>query len=162
LRLGFQAASVKAVTRATPHPDPRCYLPFRPAHAAFSQCGTVLPSYEEKILNAEEKPKENLIMATTTTSGFLLPASPIAVPAHGLHSPRPRRISREAGRALEMLAHAIEYLADEYVHHGSQLEGSEAQVRAMQILMALNREIYSECPETPTIEERVAAIFRRR
>jgi hypothetical protein len=36
---------------------------------------------------------------------------------------RTRRISPEAGRALEILGHAIEYLIDEYVHETKRLVG---------------------------------------
>ncbi len=101
-------------------------------------------------------------MVATATSGFTPQASPIAVPGHGRPSPRPRHISRQAGRALEMLAHAIEYLADEYIHHGRRIEGNEAQIQAMRILMALNRNIYYECPPVPTLAERCMAFFSPR
>ncbi|WP_157439685.1 hypothetical protein [Terracidiphilus gabretensis] len=100
-------------------------------------------------------------MAATTTSSFLLQAAPPAAQALPLHVSRRRRIDRDSGRALEILAHAIEYLADEYVHHGGQLKGSDGQVQAMQILMAANRSIYIACPEIPTLEQRCAAFFKR-
>jgi hypothetical protein len=75
-------------------------------------------------------------------------------------SSRRRRISPDAGRALEILGHAIEYLADEYVHEGKSLSASDPQVRAMQILMALNRQIYFECPVVPTLSERLRKFLR--
>ena len=105
--------------------------------------------------------EENLIMAATTTSSFLLQSAAPAVPALPLHTGRRRRIDPDSGRALEILAHAIEYLADEYVHHGGQLKGSDGEVQAMQILMAANRSIYTACPEIPTLEERCANFLRR-
>ena len=100
-------------------------------------------------------------MGATTTSSFLLQAAEPAVPAYPLHATRRRRIDRDSGRALEILAHAIEYLADEYVHHGGQLKSSDGQVQAMQLLMAANRSIYTACPEIPTLEERCIGLLRR-
>ena len=67
---------------------------------------------------------------------------------------RRRRISFEAGHALELLGHAIEYLTDEYVHAGGDLTVRDPQLEAVQLLMALNRKIYSECPEIPNFGER--------
>jgi hypothetical protein len=70
-----------------------------------------------------------------------------------------RRISPEAGRALEILGHAIEYLTDEYVHEGASFSANDAQLKAVQILMAMNRQIYFECPQVPTFRERWRALF---
>ena len=74
---------------------------------------------------------------------------------------RRRRISPEAGRALEILAHAIEYLADEYVHEGKTFSANDPQLKAVQILMALNRQIYFECPVVPALAERLRLWFFR-
>ncbi len=74
---------------------------------------------------------------------------------------RRRRISPQAGRALEILGHAIEYLTDEFVHDHGRLSAHEPRVEAIQILMARNREIYFDCPEVPTLGERLRAWFRR-
>jgi hypothetical protein len=71
-----------------------------------------------------------------------------------------RRISPEAGRALEILGHAIEYLADEYVHSGRAFSARDPEVQAVQILMALNRQIYFECPVVPTLADRLRAWLR--
>lgn len=101
-------------------------------------------------------------MATsTTTSRFVLQSTAPAISARHLPSPRRRRITQQAGRALEILGHAIEYLADEFVEHGGDLSGDDSQVQAMQILMSLNRAIYYDCPEIPTFGERCAAFLRR-
>jgi hypothetical protein len=100
-------------------------------------------------------------MVATTTSGFLLRSAAPVAPAHRLLSARQRRIDRASGRALEILSHAIEYLADEYVYHGGQLTGSDGELHAMQILAMLNREIYAACPEVPTFNERCTAFVRR-
>ena len=61
-----------------------------------------------------------------------------------------RRIDAQSGRALEILGHAIEYLTDEYVHEAKQLSAHDPQVEAIQVLMALNRKVYFECPVVPT------------
>jgi hypothetical protein len=100
-------------------------------------------------------------MVATTTSSFLSRAAAPVAPVHRLPSIRRRRIDRESGRALEILGHAIEYLADEYLQHGGRLAGSDGEVQAMQLLMTLNREIYAACPEIPTFAERCTALLRR-
>ena len=71
----------------------------------------------------------------------------------------PRRITREAGQALEILGHAIEYLTDEYVHDARELSASDPQIQAIQLLMALNRQIYYECEVAPGFSERLRDFF---
>jgi hypothetical protein len=66
------------------------------------------------------------------------------------------------GRALEILGHAIEYLSDEFAHAGGSLSAHNAQVEAVQLLMAVNRQIYFECPEAPSMGERWRAMLRGR
>ena len=100
-------------------------------------------------------------MGATTTSSFVLKAAVPDEPAYPTAVNRPRRIDRESGRALEILAHAIEYLADEYVHNGGQLKSSDGEVQAMLILMAANRGIYAACPVVPTFAERCMNLLRR-
>jgi hypothetical protein len=70
-----------------------------------------------------------------------------------------RRISPEAGHALEILGHAIEYLSDEFVHAGGSLTAHDAQVEAVQLLMGINRQIYFECPVVPSFGERCLALL---
>jgi hypothetical protein len=70
-----------------------------------------------------------------------------------------RRISPDAGRALEILGHAIEYLTDEFVHAGGPLSASDSHLEAVQLLMAVNRQIYFACPEVPTLSERLGGLF---
>lgn len=72
---------------------------------------------------------------------------------------RRRRIDRNAGRALEVLGHAIEYLTDEFVHEGGSLFSDRGELEAVQILMALNREVYYECPVVPSLGERVLSLL---
>jgi hypothetical protein len=73
---------------------------------------------------------------------------------------RRRVIDPRSGRALEILGHAIEYLADEFAQEAAELSAADPRVEAIQILMALNREIYFECPVKPTIAERLRALLR--
>jgi hypothetical protein len=114
------------------------------------------------------------IMAASTTTGIFTPAAaekalslasnqisnaaPIATAAVTLPNRR-RRITPQAGHALEILGHAIEYLTDEYVHEGGLLSANDSRVKAVQLLMALNRKVYFECPEVPTIGERCRALL---
>jgi len=98
-------------------------------------------------------------MAASTTSCMSIPASVPAVPAVRV---RPsRRITPQAGRALEILGHAIEYLTDEFVHQGQMMSAKNGQLQAVQMLMALNRQIYFECPEVKTFGQRCRALLRR-
>ena len=97
-------------------------------------------------------------MAANTTTVFSYPASALAVPIARARAHR-RRITPQAGRALEILAHAIEYLTDEFVHTGLSFSERNAQLEAVQMLMALNRQIYFECPEVPSFGERCHALL---
>jgi len=93
-------------------------------------------------------------MAATTTTPFLLPASRPVPPDAAVRTNRRRRITPDAGHALEKLGHAIEYLADEFVHSSVTFSANDAQLEAVQLLMAVNRQVYFECPEVPTFSER--------
>jgi hypothetical protein len=75
---------------------------------------------------------------------------------------RRRRISPQAGQALEKLGHAIEYLVDQHAHEGSLLKWQQAHLEALSILKALNRQIYLECPIVPSLDDRIRQLFRRR
>jgi len=75
---------------------------------------------------------------------------------------RRRRISPEAGHAIQILGHAIEYLTDEFVYAGGSFSAHDAQVEAVQLLMSLNREIYFGCPEVPTFADRFRALLHPR
>ena len=93
----------------------------------------------------------------------ILSGVPIPVPASvAVAAPAPsrrRRISPQAGRALEILGHAIDYLSDEYVHSGGSVAAHDAQVEAVQLLMAANRQIYFNCPLVPTLAERCRTLL---
>ena len=92
-------------------------------------------------------------MAASATTGFTIPASAPAASALPLRSRR-RHITPQAGRALEILGHSIEYLTDEFVHRGGSFTAHDEQLEAVQLLMALNRQVYYECPEVRTLGER--------
>ncbi len=69
-------------------------------------------------------------------------------------SNRRRRITPEAGRAIEKLGHAIDYLVDEYIHEGGTFTRNDAPLQAVEMLMAINRKIYFACSPMPTLGER--------
>jgi hypothetical protein len=97
-------------------------------------------------------------MAATTNTVFSIPDSALAVSIARVRTRR-RRITPQAGRALEILAHAIEYLTDEFVHTGLSFSERNEQLEAVQILMARNRQVYFECPVVPSFGERCRALL---
>ncbi|MGD0733688.1 MAG: hypothetical protein ABR976_01025 [Terracidiphilus sp.] len=100
-------------------------------------------------------------MAASTTTGFHIQASPQAVAsAQRTSATRRRRITPRAGHALEILGHAIEYLADEIAHEGLSLPAGNGRLTAVHLLMTLNRQVYFECPEEPTFRERCRSFLR--
>jgi hypothetical protein len=72
-----------------------------------------------------------------------------------------RRLTPEAGKALEILGHSIEYLEDEYsadsAPHG--VPDADPQLEAIDLLKALNREIYFSGTEVPPTFHRVRQWF---
>ncbi|HWG19733.1 MAG TPA: hypothetical protein VG225_04320 [Terracidiphilus sp.] len=99
-------------------------------------------------------------MIVTTTSHFTFSGSTaISAP---IVAQRRRRVSPEAGHALEKLGHAIEYLSDEFVHEDGSLAGrQDDRLEAIELLMSLNRQVYFECPEIPSLRERFKALLQR-
>jgi hypothetical protein len=109
------------------------------------------------------------MMATTATGGNLVsliaPRSPQAGSGTVIRSQRPRKVSSEAGRAIEMLGHAIEYLSDEFaLNCMDRILGTEPglhpRLRAIELLKKLNREVYLSCPEAPTMKEQLRSLMR--
>lgn len=86
-------------------------------------------------------------------------------PSRAVRARRPvtvrRRITAEAGRGLEKLGHAIEYLTDEFVLDGCACDGDRGRLQAIQLLASLNRQIYFSCGIEPSIRERLHSLFRR-
>ncbi|HWE87793.1 MAG TPA: hypothetical protein VG267_22815 [Terracidiphilus sp.] len=72
-----------------------------------------------------------------------------------------RRITPEAGHALEKLSHAIEYLSDELAIDAGPFTGNRGRIEAIDLLMSLNRRVFAECPEIPSIGQRISAWFHR-
>jgi hypothetical protein len=121
-------------------------------------------------------------MATTVTGGNLTSLSgaggAMVRPASSVSIRRRRLVPQEAGRAIEMLGHAIEYLADEFVldcmdvanenrlagkcQVAEEHRGVPPQLQAIELLMARNREIYFSCPVAPTLVERLSLWFHQR
>ena len=101
-------------------------------------------------------------MAASTTTDFPMTVSAPAACIHRGGPRRRRRISPQAGHALEILGHAIEYLTDEFVHAGGALCAHDGQLEAVQLLMAVNRRIYFECPEVPSFSERCLSLLHLR
>jgi hypothetical protein len=101
-------------------------------------------------------------MAASATTGFSIQASFGSPAPVRVRTNRRRRISPRAGHALEILGHAIEYLTDEFVNSGAAFSSRNAQLEAVQLLMARNREVYFECPEIPSLGERCRALLSRR
>jgi len=98
------------------------------------------------------------IMAASATAGLSTGSTVSCAPVVVVGTGR-RSISPKAGHALEILGHAIEYLIDEYVHEGGSFSADDPQVQAVQLLMALNRQIYFECPVVPSLWQRVRSIL---
>lgn len=106
----------------------------------------------------DEQSKDQFMATSITGISF---ASPVpAIPAVQA-PPRRRQISPQAGHALEILGHAIEYLADEFVRDAGTFSARDPRVEAIQILMALNRQVYFACPEAPTLAQRIQGWLHR-
>lgn len=99
-------------------------------------------------------------MAMSTTTGLSFLAELSADRAVAARSKRRRSIDPFSGRALEVLGHAIEYLSDELAHNGGSVVASHPRVEAIQLLMALNRQIYLQCPEVKKFGERCRSLLR--
>lgn len=94
-------------------------------------------------------------MVTSPTTVFhTVERAPVSAIA-GVRSNRRRRISPEAGHAIEKLGHAIDYLADQYIHEGGLFSRHDPELQAVEMLIAINREVYFACPEVQTLGERL-------
>jgi hypothetical protein len=93
----------------------------------------------------------------TATASQLAYSSAVSRPVTGAVR---RRIGPEAGHALEILSHAIEYLSDELAIDSNPLARNRGRLEAIELLMSLNRRIYSECPEIPSLSRRIGSWLR--
>ena len=100
-------------------------------------------------------------MAASTTD-FPIPVSTLVTHAALRQPYRRRHITPQAGHALEILGHAIEYLTDELVHRHAEVFPGSSELEAVQLLMALNRQVYYECPEVPTMGDRLRSMLHFR
>jgi hypothetical protein len=89
-------------------------------------------------------------MATNLTPSFSIPAVTSTARARSNR----RLINPEARRARQILDRAIEYLCDEFVRQGLTNSSGADQLEASRILVALNRQVYKECPKVPSFGER--------
>lgn len=101
-------------------------------------------------------------MTFLTTSGPPTTALAQADAGARADAHRCRRITPEAGHALEILGHAVEYLIDESMNEVPASFLRREQLDAIQILIALNHQVYFECPEVPSLGERCRALLRGR
>jgi hypothetical protein len=99
-------------------------------------------------------------MIGTAAHHFSFPGSASAFPSQAT-SVR-RRITPEAGHALEKLGHAIEYLTDEFMNEeGMPPFRRDGRLEAIELLMAVNRHVYYDCPEVPNLRTRFSAFLHR-
>ncbi len=87
------------------------------------------------------------------------------VPQREVRHARPtyirRRGSSEQGRALETLGHAVEYLVDSRMRFNDP-QAAPGERDAIELLMRLNRAVFSECPEVVPVSRRVRHWFALR
>jgi hypothetical protein len=70
-----------------------------------------------------------------------------------------RRTTPTQGRALEILGHAVEYLADSRLYEESETASDGAAIRT---LMSCSRQVFAECsPIQPWHERARASLLRR-
>ena len=100
-------------------------------------------------------------MGSCSTLSSLPVSAAIPIPLVNQGRTHRRRITPQAGRALEILGHAIEYLSDEFAHAGGSLSAHNAQVEAVQLLMEIDRQIYFACPEVPSMAERWRSLVQK-
>lgn len=96
------------------------------------------------------------------TTVVLPAAAPVSSNSSARADARRRRMTPQVGRALEVLGHSIEYLADEFMHSGGSLSPRDGQIEAIQLLMAANRKLYLSCPEVRTFSEWLLTWLRKR
>jgi hypothetical protein len=95
---------------------------------------------------------------STTSQGLSLPASSWVDPTSPALARR--RVSARAAQGIELLRHAIQYLASEAIRDSIPPALQRERMQALKLLMDLNREVYFECPVAPTFAERCRRLFR--
>jgi hypothetical protein len=93
-------------------------------------------------------------MATSTIT--TLPVLATVPSRSDTHQCAQRRFTLKSRRALKILGHAIEYLT----HEQMDRSGNKGQLEAVRLLMALNHQVYFECPEMPAVGAQIKAFLR--
>ena len=107
-----------------------------------------------------QKPGEDYAMPDTIAARI---ADHVHQPDHaGFHANLLEDLvaSQRASRGRKTLCHAIEYLTDGLVDSRESVLERNARLQAVQILMALNREIYFESHSEPGLCERCMTWLR--
>jgi hypothetical protein len=109
-----------------------------------------------------EEEREDKNMAATTTTGFSIPAYAPTVSTVRVRANRRRRITPQAGSraGTPRPCHRIPYRRVRA--SGLEVFLKNEQLEAVQLLMALNRQVYFECPEVPTFGERCRMLLHLR
>lgn len=125
------------------HPSRDCYL-----------------RYLKESMTCAEMPTMPEPFDMSESTNVVSPKSASFISNGGVRRHHKRRVSAQAGHALEILGHAIEYLADEYVHEDGSFSSHNGQIEAIQLLMARNRAVYFSCPEIPGFGDQCGTFFR--
>lgn len=101
--------------------------------------------------------------STPSAQQSVLPWNPAASPA--VVTGKRRIMTREQGRALETIGHAVDYLQDIYLHNGPDQEilGSDSPaMEAVRILVATRRELLNSLPLRETFSQRTRNVLFHR
>jgi len=80
----------------------------------------------------------------TTIHEFPIPLFSRTLPEATEQFGRGKRLSRQSKRALRILAHAIEYVANEFLREPIPPGPQNARLQAVKLLMAADRQVISE------------------
>ena len=99
-------------------------------------------------------------MIRSAASHLEIPSTASAVSVSAVRARR--RLTPQAGHALEILGHAVEYLSDEFMHeYPLSISERAGRMQAIELIMYRNRQVYFECPEIPSIRDRFVAFIRQ-
>ncbi len=125
----------------------------------LAQMPAPMPENVVSCVEREIEPRPGFAGPHAPVMPLSLDRRPARRPAPGNRTPIVRRqLSQEAGQALEILGHAIEYLADECALDAMQsgrLGSADPRIEAIQLLKGLNRAIYFEGPEVQPLFSRM-------
>lgn len=102
-------------------------------------------------------------MATLTSQqGFPFPDTAQVNPLSPGSIRRQKHLPRRSRRAHRILGHAIEYVANEFLHDATPPGPRNSRLQAVQLLMALDRRVCSDAEEVPAFAERRFWFLRSR